>query len=311
MPASTSVRSRVTWCGLPRRERGPTHELVPILRTDRVALHYEVAGVAEAPPVVLVQGCGVCGSGWRPQIEVLAGRHQVLSFDNRGIGRSEGQRRFSPGEITTEAMTGDVLALMDHLGWPSAHVVGHSMGGVVAQELALSAPERVRSLSLLCTFHRGSDATRVTPWMLWVGLRTRIGTRASRRRAFLEMVTAPSLRAARSEGDLDALAEELGELFGRDLADSPPILMQQLRALGRYDASARLGELARFPTLVVSGREDRVAPAASGRALAGAIPGARYVEIPDAAHALTVHAAAELGEVLVRHIEGAEASPTR
>jgi len=284
---------------------------VPKLQTERVSLHYDLAGVADGPPIVMIQGCGVCGSGWRPQVEALAARHPVLSFDNRGIGQSDAERRFGAGEITVSAMASDVTALMDHLGWPSAHVVGHSMGGAVAQELALTARERVRSLSLLCTFHRGSDATRVTPWMLWVGVRTRVGSRAARRRAFLEMITTPALRASRGGAGLDAMAEELGALFGRDLADSPPILMQQLRALGAYDASARLGELAPLPTLVVSGAEDRIAPAASGRALAAAIPGAEYVEIPGAAHALTVHEADRVGALLARHIEGAEASESR
>jgi pimeloyl-ACP methyl ester carboxylesterase len=88
--------------------------------------------------------------------------------------------------LTVAQMAGDALALMDNEGWETAHVVGHSMGGLIAQHIALTKRHRVRSLALLCTFARGSDATKITAWMIWVGLQTRIGTRTQRRRASLE-----------------------------------------------------------------------------------------------------------------------------
>ena len=207
------------------------------------------------------------------------------------------------GAVSIAEMVKDARALLDTLGWSSAHIVGHSMGGVVAQQLALDSPERVRSLSLLCTFFRGRDGARLTPWMLWVSLRTRIGSRAARRRAFLEMVMPRSVLEAT---DRDAMAEEVGRLFGRDLADQPPIVMQQVRALGAHDASKELEALSPIPTLVVSAAEDRVAPREQGRALAAAIRGARYVEIEGAAHGVVIQKADAINALLVEHVRAAE-----
>src|SRR5688572_19884177 len=112
------------------------------------------------------------------------------------------------------------------------HVIGHSMGGVIAQQLALDCPKRVRSLSLFCTFARGKDAARLTPWVLWMTLRTRIGTRRMRRRAFLEMLwPVDTLNTV----DNDELAGRVASLIGRDLADQPAILMKQVGALRHHD----------------------------------------------------------------------------
>jgi aminoacrylate hydrolase len=197
-------------------------------------------------------------------------------------------------------MAADARALVDHLGWERCHVAGHSMGGVIAQQLALDAPDRIRSLSLLCTFVRGKDGATPSPWLMWIGLRTRIGTRAMRRRAFVEMIYPASMLAG---VDRDAAAAEYAPLFGRDLADSPPVLMKQLRAMGAHDASGRLSELRSIPTLVLSGDEDRVAPPAQGRALAKAIEGARYVEMERAAHGLTIQRADETNDILAEHLD--------
>jgi len=192
---------------------------------------------------------------------------------------------------------------MDGAGWESAHVVGHSMGGVIAQHLALDVPGRVRSLSLLCTFPRGKDAARVTPWVLWMTLRTRVGTRRMRRRAFLQMLFAEDdLRCA----DIDALAIQVGALIGRDLADSPPILIKQVRALSRHDVSARLGELAGIPTLVVSAEHDPIAPPRYGRRLAQLIPGAKFEEFKGAAHGVIIDRAEAINRRLREFIGAAE-----
>jgi pimeloyl-ACP methyl ester carboxylesterase len=251
----------------------------------------EGAGV----PVLLVQGVGVHGEGWRPQIDALSSRYSCLAFDNRGMGRSQPPG----GRVSVGLMAEDALALMDAQGWTSAHVVGHSLGGVVAQHLALTARSRVRSLSLICTVGRGADATRLTWAMLWTGIRTRCGTRRPRRRAFLELVLSPVELAS---ADLDATAEALGGLFGHDLADQPAIAMRQLAALRAYDATPRLSELSGMPTLVVSAAYDRIAPPVCGRALAHAIPGARYVEVAGAAHGLPIRRAGEVNALLLEHL---------
>lgn len=254
---------------------------------------YDVQG--QGPPVLLIQGVGVHGDGWRPQVAALAERYTCLSFDNRGMGRSQP----AGAPISVEQMAEDSKALLDAAGWEAAHVVGHSLGGLVSLHLALSAPERVRSLSLLCTFSGGPHAAPLTPRMIWLGLRSRVGTRRMRRRGFLQIVMPPQAFAA---ADPERLAEDLAPLFGHDIAEQPPIVSPQLAALRAYDATPRLGELAGVPTLVVSAVHDPIAPPRSGRVLAGGIPGARYVEIPDASHGVPILSAGRINALLLDHL---------
>jgi aminoacrylate hydrolase len=197
-------------------------------------------------------------------------------------------------------MAEDARALMDAAGWESAHVMGHSMGGVIAQQLALHCPRRVRSLSLLCTFGRGKEATRLTPAVLWMGLRSRVGTRAMRRRAFLEMLWSPD---ALEREDQAELATRIAALVGHDLADQPPIVMKQLSALRWHDCSARLRELAGIPTLVVSGEHDPIALPRYGQMLAASIPGAQFEIMPAASHGLTIQHSDLLNARLLRFLE--------
>jgi pimeloyl-ACP methyl ester carboxylesterase len=250
--------------------------------------------------VVFIQGVGVPGSGWRPQLQGLRERCHCVSIDNRGLGSSSAFH----GALSVMDMASDTFAVMDQLRWQSAHVVGHSVGGLVAQELALSARSRVRSLTLMCTFHRGRQAARLSPFILWTGLRTYLGTRRMRRRAFLEIVLSEQ---ERRERDLDAEAQRLAPLFGRDLAIASPMAMRQLQAAARYDASARLPSLAGLPVLVLSGRHDRLALPAYGRAIAAAIPGARYREA-DAAHGLPLTREHEVNAMVLEHVLAAERS---
>lgn len=261
-------------------------------------LAYRVTG--EGAPVLLVQGVGVAGSGWRPQVEALAGAHRCVAFDHRGIGASQP----TGGEITVANLADDARAILDAEGIERADVVGHSLGGAVALELALAARGRVRSLALLCTFTGGRTAAPFSPRLAWWGARSRLGSRRMRRRGFLGLVLPPGRRSGAA---LDALAAEIGELFGHDLADLPPVAAEQLRALRRYDASDRLAALAGLPTLVVAAAHDPIAPPRAGRALAAGIPGARYVEIPDASHGLPITHAERINAELAEHLRAVEA----
>jgi pimeloyl-ACP methyl ester carboxylesterase len=251
--------------------------------------------------VLLLQGIGLVGEGWRPQIDGLSDRFRLLAPDNRGIGASTR----GDGPLTIEAMAADALAVADAAGADRVHVVGHSMGGVIAQAVALAAPARVASLSLLCTFAHGAQAAKLSPAMFVTAMRTRIGTRTMRRNAFRSSVlTDAELRALDASGRA-AVAERLAPLFGHDLADQPPIVMKQLRATSRYDARARLGTLSSIPTLVVSAAEDRIAVPAYGRELAAAIPGARYEELPGAAHGVPIQDAPVINDRLAAHFAAA------
>ena len=227
-------------------------------------------------------------------MEALAAHYECLSFDNRGVGGSQplGAR------LTMEQMAEDTFALMDARGWASAHLVGQSMGGLIAIQMALAARARVRSLSLLCSFPRGRDAFPVQPDMIWRWLRTRVGTKPQRRQALLEIVLP---EGAPADGNYARLASELAPLFGHDLAHYSPVYGRQLSALLRYDATARLRQLAGLPTLVMNAEHDRIAPPEVGRKMAAAVPGARFVEIPDASHAAAIQHAALVNTLLMEH----------
>jgi len=97
------------------------------------------------------------------------------------------------------------------------------------------------------------------------------------------------------------MASELAPLFGYDLAKQPPVATKQLSALVRYDATPRLHQLAGLPTLVLSAAQDRIAPPHIGRSMAAAIPGARFIEIPDASHAATIQHAGRVNALLLDH----------
>jgi pimeloyl-ACP methyl ester carboxylesterase len=265
---------------------------VPQLTRDDATIHYEVVG--QGPPVLLIQGVGVIGAGWRPQIDALGDRYTLCTFDNRGIGRSSTRAR--PTNI--EQMAADALALLDQLGWERAHVVGHSMGGLIAEQLGLDAPSRVASLSLLCTPASGRAAARPSLALAWTGLRMRVGTRPMRRRAFLEVVMPRSMLATANH---DSLASSLAPLFGRDLADNPPIIMQQVRAMSSHELGPRLAGLASIPTLVLCAVEDPIAPPSAGRATVERIGPARYVELDDASHGVTISHPERINAILDEH----------
>jgi pimeloyl-ACP methyl ester carboxylesterase len=229
-------------------------------------LHAQVSG--NGPRVVLIQGVGVHGDGWLPQVRRLGQEFCCMRIDNRGIGRSMP----AGSSISVEQMTEDVGSLMDAAGWDEAHIVGHSLGGLVALELALSAPHRVKSLALLCTSASGRDLVRMTWWTMSIGLRMKVGPRRSRRRAFLEMVMP---RSSLSGADHDDLAASLAPLFGYDLANQPIFAFKQAAAARSYSAENRLGELSGTPTIVMTGSHDRVALPKHGAALAARIRNAR------------------------------------
>lgn len=270
-----------------------------ITADDGARISYQRSG--EGPAVLLVQGVGIVGEGWRPQVLGLRDRFTVVCLDNRGIGESSLPKG---AEVSVPRMASDALAVMDAERIDRFHVGGHSLGGAIAAQIALSATPRIKSLTLMCTFAHGKQGARIDAEILVSGLRTRIGTRRMRRRAFLELVM-PRAHLD-SLADVDGYAAELAPLFGHDLADSPAVAMKQLRALGRFDARDALATL-RVPTLVVAASGDRIARPAFGRELAAIIPGARYVEIDDAGHGVTIHRPADVNRLLGDHLAANEA----
>jgi len=118
-----------------------------VVTGDGVSIHYEVWGRRAATPVLMIQGLGADSRGWALQRMAFGRRHRCYALDNRGVGQSDRP----PGPYSLDRMAGDAIAVLDQEGIESAHVMGASMGGVIAQILAVLHPGRVRSLTLACT----------------------------------------------------------------------------------------------------------------------------------------------------------------
>lgn len=261
--------------------------------TPRLA--YELVGT-EGPPVLLVMGLGMRGRVWRPQVDALRADHRVATFDHRGVGESDP----APGSFTLAELAGDALRVLDALGWSSAHVVGVSMGGMVAQELALAAPERVRSLALIATHAGGAGAWRIPLGGLARFLAVSLG-RDDERFGALAALLYPRdfLRSFDREALLARMREHLG---GRAPARTRQL---QMRAVMRHDTRARLAGLA-VPTLVVSCGRDLLVRPARQRELAARIPGARHVHLDEAGHGVIFQCAPVLAGHLRRHVAAHE-----
>jgi pimeloyl-ACP methyl ester carboxylesterase len=269
---------------------------MPTLELPEVCLSYDDVGAG--PPVLFLQGVGVGRQGWAPQIRALASSYRCIAPDHRGIGGSEG----SLDALSVDQMARDALSLVGALGLDRVHVVGHSLGGVVAQRFALLARERTQSLSLLCTFCGGRDLGRPSARLMWLGMLTRLGTKNSRRNAFARLVMPADDIASRG---IEVVTAELEAVFGRSLAAPPAIADRQLSALRAHDERGRLSELAGLPTFVASGAHDPIARASCGRELSQLIPGARYREWADASHALPIQFPDELNDALSTHFSAA------
>jgi 3-oxoadipate enol-lactonase len=234
-------------------------------------LHWESTGSGD--PVLLIMGLGLSGGAWWRTVPVLARRLRVITFDNRGVGRSSRP----PGPYSIAEMAEDALAVLDAAGVETAHVYGISMGGMIAQELALGHPERVRSLVLGATTPGGERAVAAPDETLaFIQRRTEMPA--------LEAVWAsvpynyaPSTRAERAQ----LIGEDIEQRLRYPIEPEP--YTAQLAAALSHDAHQRLGELD-VPTLVVHGEEDRLVAPGNGSLLAEAIPGAELLMLPGAAH---------------------------
>lgn len=240
-------------------------------RNGDVRLHYESAG--DGAPVLLIMGLGMNSMGWWRTVPVLAQRLRVISFDNRGVGRSD--RPAGPYSIAE--MAADALAVLDAAGEASAHVYGISLGGMIAQELALTAPERVRSLVLGATTAGGDRAVPIAPTTL--AFMQKRGELTAEEAVWASVPYNYSPRTRHGGGQ--RIAEDIERRLAFPIEPEP--YRAQLAAATDHDAGDRLGSLT-MPTLVVHGADDALVPPGNGQILADLIPGAELQLWPDAAH---------------------------
>jgi 3-oxoadipate enol-lactonase len=245
---------------------------VPTAGDAGMELHYERAGAG--PPLLLIQGMSGTRLAWgEPLLERLRADFDVVVFDNRGIGDSAPATE----PFTIAEMAADTVAILDAVGWESAHVFGISMGGMIAQELALAAPERLRTLTLGCTYCGGPGSALADPAdFAPVAEAMASGDLDRSLQAMYELNLSPGFRA--DPGHYAAFGAMATQLPARQRT-----VELQLQAIFTHDTQARLPALD-LPTLVVHGTADRVLPVANGPLIASLIPGAELELLGDIGH---------------------------
>jgi 3-oxoadipate enol-lactonase len=235
----------------------------------------------QGQPLVLIMGVGGTKEAWAFQIRTFRPYYQVITFDNRGVGRSEGQQQ----PFTIEVMVNDTLALLDHLGIDQAHILGYSLGGVVAQEIAIGYPERVMKLILASTLARGGATEDVT-----VGAQRALGPEPGDGRQGVEALglrhAMPSLiELSFNRWGYRLVLGLLARLYVRRMR--PEGLAGQMQAAARANTLDRLGSI-QAKTLVLTGTGDRLIDPSASKLLASRIPHAELAMIEGGSHAMAI-----------------------
>jgi 3-oxoadipate enol-lactonase len=252
---------------------------------------------AKRDPLLLIMGLGATLEWWYRLMPMLTTRYRTIVFDNRGVGRSD----VTPGPYALPEMAADAAAVLDAAGVASAHVFGASMGGMIAQELALNHPARVRSLVLGCTACGGPQAVLAKPDVL-----AALAARATMTREQALSAMAPYIFDVSTPRE--RVAEDIAMWLRATVSNDG--YFAQLQAIrswsGTYD---RLGGIA-MPTLVIHGETDQLVPPENGRIIAQAIPDARLVMLPNASHLFFTDQSDASGEAILSFLDQASAETT-
>ena len=250
---------------------------MPTAEVNGQTLYYEVHG--EGEPLLCVMGLSADTLAWLPQVPAFSAAHRTVIFDNRDVGRSA----LADGPYEVTDMARDTLALADELGLESFHLVGCSLGGAISQEVAIAAPERVRTLTLAVTFAAGGAWARKLS-EVWAA-RVR---RASREERVDELML---LTFSERFFEDERQATWLRGLLLQNPAPQPPeAFIRQLEAGGRHDAREGLRGLS-VPTHVIGAEYDILVPVWKSRELAELIPGAQLTVLEQAPHGVNLEGA--------------------
>jgi 3-oxoadipate enol-lactonase len=248
---------------------------MPRARVNGIDIDYRLDG--QGDPLLLIMGFGGPKQGWFFQRRPFGKHFQVVTFDNRGVGHSSKP----PAPYSMQMMADDAVGLMDHLGIDRAHVAGVSMGGMIAQHVALSHPERVRKLVLGCTFaSRDEEGGHSQQYVKALGLRedaTEDELKAIEFKKLAAMVVYLAVNGWLST----MVVRPLSKLFAGALATEGA--RGQFEAILGHDTLARLHAI-KAPTLVIAGDQDRLIDPRSSDAMAGRIPDARLVKVEGGSH---------------------------
>ncbi len=249
---------------------------MPYCTSDGISLYYEVHG--QGAPLLLLSGLGGGVWSWFGQIPFFQTHYRTIVFDNRGAGHSQ----IPPPPYAIQEFAADALRLLDHLQVEQAFVLGLSMGGMIAQELTLTAPQRVRALVLGCTHCGGSLHISPSPRV--------VQTLMNNAGLTQEGIIRKNLPLFFSKAGLQSRREDI-ESYVHALLQAPhqpkEAFEAQLKAIHDFDCCGRLDTIS-VPTLIITGSMDILVPPENSRILAERIPHAERVMIPGAGHALHV-----------------------
>jgi pimeloyl-ACP methyl ester carboxylesterase len=259
---------------------------LPLIETSRLNIYYESQGDGE--PLILIRGLGSTCDGFKAQVDGLAPHFRVIAFDNRCVGRTD-----QPQETFTIAdMADDTAALMDAIQIASAHVFGVSLGGMVAQELALRHPKKVRKLALGCTHAGPRTAVPAPEWAIRIFNESRDMPRAEALKHSVPILFSTKTVTERPE----LVAETLAVMAKNNQPKCSYLL--QLGAVMKHDAIDRLSQITQ-PTLVLTGTEDRLIDPANSRLIADQIPGSSLTKFEETGHVFFTEKADEVNSALV------------
>jgi pimeloyl-ACP methyl ester carboxylesterase len=260
---------------------------MPTAKIRDVELYYEEHGRGD--PLLCIMGFATDSTGWLLQVPAFAEHYRTIVFDNRGVGRSD-----KPGgAYTIHEMADDAAALLDHLQVDRAHVLGLSMGGMIAQELVLRHPGRVRGLVLAATFPEPDVETEEQRKVIFTQMggsiteagEMRIDVAALNPMMFFQHLLPLVFTPSFIQSDLPKLMQMFAGAL--QYGFSLEAIMGQMQAIMAHKVTDRLAQVT-APTLVLTGDADRLISPANSDVLARSIPGARLVRIPGGSHGFNI-----------------------
>ena len=272
---------------------------MPIEAVGDLNVAYDIHGSGE--PVLMINGIGAERAGWGMQVPAVSREFMAITYDNRDVGETGPGRDPQPYPI--QQFADDAAGLLDALGIETAHIVGASMGGCIAQEFAISYPARTRSTTIICSWPQ-VDPWLAELWEQWEHVFRALGPIGWNRTTWLWVFTH---RAYREPGFLDGLMKATAE---NPHPQTLEMYLRQSHAARTFDALDRLGGIT-APAHVICGAEDIFTPLRYSEAIAAAIPNAELSVMPEVGHGMFWEATDDFNELVIEFIREVEQRPYR